>query len=124
MKKHYKDLLVWQKAIELAPNIYKLIHKLPEEETFALGMQLRRAVVSVASNVAEGQARKHVKEFLQHLRIAKGSLAELETQIIIAEKLSYFTKKEVEQAEIEINEVSKILNALLNSLSKTDNTLQ
>lgn len=116
MKKHYKDLLVWQKAIDLAPTVYQLVRKLPKEETFALGMQIRRAVVSIASNIAEGQARYSKKEFIQYLRIAKGSLAELETQLIIAEKLNYFTKKEIEQVEFRLNEVSKILNALIQSL--------
>ena len=116
MKKNYKDLLAWQKAIELAPHVYHLIKKLPKEETFALGMQLRRAVVSVASNIAEGQARGHKKEFLQHLNIAKGSLAELHTQFIIAEKVNYIINDDLKQIEDKIDEISKILHGLIKSL--------
>lgn len=116
IKKNYKDLLVWQKAIQLAPHVYDLVKKLPKEETFALGLQLRRAVVSVASNIAEGQAREHQKEFLQYLNIAKGSLAELHTQLIIAEKLNYIVNSDMRQIECEIDEVSKMLHGLIKSL--------
>jgi len=116
IKKNYKDLLIWQKAIELAPCVDKLVRKLPKEETFASGMQIRRAVVSVASNIAEGQARGHKKEFLQHLNIAKGSFAELHTQIIIAEKLNYFVREEIKKIEYEIEIVSKMLHGLMSAL--------
>lgn len=116
MKKNYRDLIVWQKAIQLAPCVYNLIHKFPKEETFALGLQIRRAVVSIASNIAEGQSRGHKKEFIQYLNIAKGSLAELDTQFIIAEKLSYLTTAEVQQIEEEINEVMKMLHGLISKL--------
>jgi four helix bundle protein len=115
IKKNYKDFLVWQKSIELAPNIYKLARKFPKEEWFSLGAQLRRAVVSVASNIAEGQARGHKKEFIQHLNVAKGSLAELHTQIIIAEKLNYLIE-EVRGIEYEVGIVSKMFHGLINSL--------
>ena len=116
MKKNYKDLLVWQKAIELAPHVYRLVKKLPKEESFSLGSQIRRAVVSIASNIAEGQARGHKKEFLQYLNITKGSLAELHTQLIIAEKLDYFLSEEVREIEGEIDIISKMLYGLINSL--------
>ncbi|MBX9577955.1 MAG: four helix bundle protein [Chthoniobacterales bacterium] len=116
MKKNYKDLLVWQKAIQLTPHVYSLVKKFPKEETFALGMQICRAVISVASNIAEGQARGHKKEFLQHLNIAKGSLAELHTQMIIAEKLSYLKHEEVRKVESDIDILWKVLHGLINSL--------
>jgi four helix bundle protein len=121
MKRNYKDLLVWQKAIELAPSVYRLIRKLPKEEIFALGSQMRRAVVSVASNIAEGQARGHRKEFLQHLNFAKGSLAELHTQLIIAQKLDYLTMAEVNQIEVQISEIAKMLHGLIQKVDPTTN---
>ena len=77
--KSYKDLLVWQKAMLAAKMIYLLIKQLPQEELFALSNQIRRAAISIPSNIAEGQARNSTKEFLQFLSIAKGSKAELET---------------------------------------------
>ena len=86
-KNNYRDLVVWQRAIDLVPEVYQLVKKLPKEETYALGDQLRRAVVSIPANAAEGQARQHHKEFLQHLSIAKGSLAELHTLLTVAQKL-------------------------------------
>ena len=118
-----KDLLVWQKAIDLAPSVYPLIRKFPKEETFALGAQMRRAVVSVASNIAEGQARGHRKEFIQHLNYAKGSLAELHTQLIIAMKLEYLSTTEVAQIEERIGEVAKMLHGLINKLESTNHEL-
>lgn len=120
IKKNYKSLVVWQRAIELAPCVYRLIRKLPQEETFALALQLRRAVVSVASNIAEGQSRGHRKEFIQHLNIAKGSLAELHTQLIIAEKLEYLTFVEIELIEQEISMVGRLLHGLINKLKTTN----
>ena len=119
LKKNYTDLLVWQKAIQLAPHVYELVKKLPKEETFALGMQIRRAVVSIASNIAEGQARGHKKEFLQYLNIAKGSIAELRTQIIIAEKLDYLKHEEVRRIENEIDILSKMLHGLIKGLQSS-----
>jgi len=116
MKKNYKNLLVWQLAIDIAPKIYRLIRKLPKEETFALGMQLRRAVISVPSNIAEGQAREYQKEFLQYLSIAKGSLAEVHTQLIIAQKLGYLTVEEIEHIEMEIGQVARLLHGLIHKL--------
>jgi four helix bundle protein len=121
MKKDYRDLTVWQKAIDFAPNVYRLIRKLPKEETFALGAQMRRAVISVPSNIAEGQARGHRKEFIQHLNIAKGSLAELHTQLIVAQRLDYLTPQEVTEAEKALEEVGRLLNGLINSLGPTEN---
>ena len=83
----YKDLIVWQKAIELATWIYGLTGGFPKEEIYGITSQMRRAAVSVPSNIAEGQSRQHKNEFIQFLSIAKGSLSELETQLIISGKL-------------------------------------
>lgn len=78
----YKDLIVWQKAIDFATWIYGMTSGFPKEEIYGIVSQMRRAAVSVPSNIAEGQARRHKAEFVQFLSIAKGSLAELETQLI------------------------------------------
>src|SRR3989338_11366185 len=84
----YKDLIVWQKSIELVIGIYKMTDKFPKSELYGLTSQIRRAAVSISSNIAEGYTRKHRLEYIQFLRIAFGS-GELETQIIIAKKLNF-----------------------------------
>ncbi len=85
----FKDLEVWKQGIDLVTEVYKLTGMFPSHEQFGLVSQMRRAAVSIPSNIAEGQGRKNVKEFIQFLYIAKGSLAELETQLIICERLKY-----------------------------------
>lgn len=89
MIKSYQDLDVWQKAMDLVVMCYKLCKKFPKHEVYGLASQLQRAAVSVPANIAEGRQRQHVKEFIQHLSIAYGSLAELETHIQIAGRLGY-----------------------------------
>lgn len=115
-KSNYKDLVVWQRAIELVPKVYELLKRFPKEETYALADQMRRAVVSIPANIAEGQARHHRKEFLQHLAIAKGSLAELHTLLIVAQHLSYLTAEALAQIESELSQISRPLNGLMTSL--------
>ena len=118
MKRDYKDLTVWQKAIDLVAEVYKATREFPKEELYGLTSQLRRCAVSVPSNIAEGQGRLTRGEFRQFLGHAKGSLAELETQLIIAEKLGYLKGP---QALInQLAELARLLNGLLNSLT-TDN---
>ena len=116
--KHYKDLLVWQKAIALVTQVYVLTRSFPREEWYGLTSQIRRAAVSVPSNIAEGQARLTPGEFRHFLGIARGSLAELDTQLIIAEKLGYLAAPcpVFEQ----LAEVGRMLSGLLSSL-RTDN---
>lgn len=87
----YKDLIVWQKSIDLVVEIYRLITKFPKAETYGLSDQLKRAAVSVPSNIAEGQSRKSEMEFYRFLCYARGSLAEVDTQLIIAQKVNYLT---------------------------------
>jgi four helix bundle protein len=118
MKRDYKDLTVWQKAIDLVTEVYKATRGFPKEELYGLTSQLRRCAVSVPSNIAEGQGRLTRGEFRQFLGHAKGSLAELETQLIIAEKLGYL--KEPRALVNQLAEVARLLNGLLNSLT-TDN---
>ena len=109
----YKDLTVWQKAMDLVVEIYKLVKFLPREEVYALSDQMRRAAVSIPSNIAEGYSRNTSKEYMQFLSIAKGSTSELQTQLFICLRLNYF---EESQAEIALNlceEVSKILSSII-----------
>ena len=87
--KSYQDLETWQQAMSLVVEVYRVTKLFPKEELFGLTSQLRRAAVSIPSNIAEGQGRTSTKEFLHHLSIAYGSLCEAETQILIAKKLDY-----------------------------------
>lgn len=112
----YKDFKVWQKAMDLTVEIYKLVKLLPKEETYALSDQMRRAVVSIPSNIAEGQGRNHTKEFINFLSIARGSNSELETQLQICVKLNYITEKEIENALKLCEEVGKMLSTLIKKL--------
>jgi len=91
---HYKDLVAWQKAMKLVVDVYRATREFPSHELYGLANQLRRAAVSVPSNIAEGQARFSHKEFLHSLTIARGSLAEVETQILIARELHYMGVEE------------------------------
>jgi four helix bundle protein len=115
--KHYKDLLVWQKGMNLAKLVYQLTMRFPAEERYGLTSQMRRAAVSVPSNIAEGQARRGTYEFLQFLSVAGGSLAELETQICLSVELGFTQQAEVEPALREIDELQKMLVALKRKLS-------
>ena len=114
----YKDLIVWQKGIGLAKNIYRLTRSFPDEEKFGLVSQMRRAAVSISSNVAEGQAR-HTKEFIQFISHAEGSTAELNTQLILAVELG-FSQKEIALPVYElIDEIRRMLNALRRKLAQS-----
>ena len=112
----YRQLKVWQKAMDLTVEIYSLIKYLPREETYALSDQLRRSAVSIPSNIAEGQGRNSDKEFVNFLSIARGSLWELETQIEICELLSYIDSSQKENVLTQTEEVGKMLNALAHSI--------
>jgi four helix bundle protein len=109
----YRDLIVWQKSIELVKHVYSLTQKFPKHETYGLADQLRRCSVSVPSNIAEGQARQHTGEFRHFLYIALGSISEVDTQIIIAEQLGYIATEEARQLEGQIVELKKMLRALI-----------
>jgi four helix bundle protein len=115
--KHYKDLLVWQKGMALAWLVYKLTKRFPDGEKYGLTSQLRRAAVSVPSNIAEGQARQSTKEFLQLLSHAQGSLAEVETQLLLGIELGFVQHLEVDPALSETDELQKMLVALKRKLS-------
>jgi len=114
----YRDLKVWQTGIDITLEIYKLTKDFPQHEIYGLTSQLRRAAVSIPSNVTEGQARKSDKELARFLGIAKGSLAEIETQIIIATELDYITQEKA-NAVLKLTEMeSRMLSGLINSVRK------
>jgi len=112
----FQDLTVWQRSVELALQIYKLTAKFPDSEKFGLTNQLRRASVSVASNIAEGYGRSTRGEYLQFLGHARGSIFEVETQIVIAKALEFGPKQTMLAAEELCNEVGKMLGAMMKTL--------
>jgi len=114
----YKDLVAWQKSMELVTGIYKATAGFPKDELFGLTSQLRRAAVSIPSNVAEGQGRLSEKEFRHFLGQARGSLMEVETQLQIAENLGYLQKENTNKLLESCAEVGRILNGLLAAVSK------
>ena len=116
----YQDLVVWQKGIGLCVKVYGLCATFPKSETYGLADQMKRAAVSVSSNIAEGQGRQHLKEFLHFLYISNGSLAELDTQRIIAEKIGLPPNSASADLEQQITEIRKMLYSLIRSL-KTEN---
>jgi len=115
--KSYRELLIWQKGIELVKEIYRLTKIFPKEEIYALCGQLRRSAVSVPSNIAEGQARQHTGEFKQFLFVALGSLAELDTQLVVANILGYLTSKELDKMSERIEELRKMTRGLISKLN-------
>ncbi len=116
----YRDLLVWQKAMQIAKMVYFLVKKLPREELFALSNQMRRAAISIPSNIAEGQARNSTKEFLQFLSVAKGSKAELETQLTLCVEINYLSTNDISQIMLLLDEIGKMINALINKLKTNE----
>lgn len=109
----YKDLILWQKSMELVKEVYLLIQKLPQEENYALSSQMRRAVVSIPSNIAEGSGRKSQKDYIRFLDIARGSQYELETQLHICIMLNYLTEDETKKVFSLLSEVGKLLNSFI-----------
>lgn len=116
--KNYRDLIAWQKAMELVELVYSETKKFPREEVYALTSQLRRAAVSVPSNIAEGQGRTSSREFLNFLSMAYGSLREIETQIIIAERLGYMSEGKARSILELSGEVGRLINGLSSSLKR------
>ena len=116
--KPHKKLEAWKRAIKLTIRTYRLTEKLPETEKFGLVSQMRRAAVSVASNIAEGAARNTKKEFVQFLFNAQGSLSELDTQMIICKELGYIPHEVLESLDNEMETESKLIAGLIKSLRK------
>lgn len=117
--KSYKDLTVWQKAIDLAESIYRITALFPNEERFGLINQMRRCAVSISSNIAEGKGRNSLNDYIHFLYMARGSLFELETQLTLSKKLNFVEQSE--EIEELINEVRKMLHALINKLKEINN---
>ena len=116
MGQSFKDLIVWQRSIELTTDVYKLTSKFPESERFGLTNQMRRAAVSVASNIAEGYGRSTKGEYVQFLGHARGSCSEIETQIVIVKNLGFGATQSLESAETHCNDVGRLLGALIKSI--------
>ena len=116
MKRVHHDLKVWQEAMALVKMIYESTNSFPAEENFGLKSQIRRAAVSIPSNIAEGAARTGSKEFLQFLSISRGSLSEVETQLLIAKDLGYL--KNPDHVLEQINKIFALLGGLINSIRK------
>lgn len=117
MLKSYKDLIVWQKSYELSLLIYSITKSFPKEELFGLASQMRRSVVSIPSNIAEGNVRGGTKEYTHFLRIAFASGAELETQVLISKDIGLIKESDYIRIDALLTEVMKMLNALIKKLS-------
>lgn len=116
--KSYQDLIVWQKSMDLVERVYRMTTVFPRDEVYGLSSQIRRAAVSIPSNIAEGQARKSTAEFLHFLSIAQGSRAEVETQTLIAQRLGYVTPNQIKEILSLLEEISRMLNTLRSKLRK------
>jgi len=114
----YRDLEVWQKAMDLVVECYKITEQFPKDEIYGLIIQLRRAAVSIPANIAEGRGRLHTGEFVQHLSIAYGSLAELETHLQIAQRLNYIDIEKLNQLLEKTAEIGRMINGLRRSLQE------
>ena len=112
----YKDLKVWQKGIEITDKIYSITDRFPKSELYGLTAQMRKASVSIPSNIAEGFARHHSKEYRQFLYISLGSCAELDTQLIIANRRNYLAKEKLDELAEDINHESRMLASLINKI--------
>lgn len=116
--KSYRDLETWQKAMDLVEEVYRETSSLPKEETYGLQGQIRRAAVSIPSNIAEGQGRDSRNEFLHHLSYAYGSLCELQNQLLLACRLGYLRQQAYDHLEDSSSCVARFINGLSNSLRR------
>ena len=112
----YRDLKVWQKAMDLVVESYRLSKRLPTTELYGLASQIQRAAVSIPANIAEGHGRDHLGDYLHHLSVANGSLKELETHLLVAKRLSYLRPDELEPAFQMTEELGRMLAGLAKSL--------
>lgn len=116
--RNHKDLTVWKEAVELSVACYEVTKKFPQGEHFALASQMRRAAISIASNIAEGAARAGSKEFAQFLYVSLGSASELDTQIEIAKKIGLGNISEIETLQLKVNGISRMLQGLIRSVKR------
>jgi len=122
MKKieNYKDLMVWQKSMDLVVEIYALLKSFPKNEEYELSSQLRRCSVSIPSNIAEGYGRNHTKDYCRFLEIARGSLYEMETQIELSARLGFISQTQLNDILEKSKEVEKMLNSLISKLKNAN----
>lgn len=116
--KTYKDLLIWQKGIEIVKEVYQICLEIPKDEEYGLKSQIKRAFISIPSNIAEGWGRGYTKNYIQYLKYARGSLLELETQIIIVQELDFISAASLNKIRELITEESKMINAFIKSIDK------
>ena len=116
--KSYKELNIWKKGIEIAERVYIITENFPQKELYGLSLQMQRSAISIPSNIAEGFVRGHTAEYKQFLRIALGSCAELDTQLIIAHKRNYTTQAEVMNLQEDLDHECRMIMNLIKSLSK------
>ncbi|MDD5543229.1 MAG: four helix bundle protein [Acidobacteriia bacterium] len=115
--KSYRELVVWQRAMDLVEESYRLSKRLPKTEIYGLCSQIQRAAVSIPANIAEGHGREHLGDYLHHLSIANGSIMELETHLYLLQRLSFFSSDETRHAMELTGEVGRLLAGLIRSLS-------
>ncbi len=120
MIRNYRQLIVWQKAMQLAERIYRVVEKLPDEERFGLSYQLRKCAVSIPSNIAEGHTRRSTREYLRFISIALGSIAEAETQLLLAARLGMVKPEQTASIEDLMVEVGKMLRAIQGKLKPNE----
>ena len=118
--KSYRDLRVWQDSMALAESCYRLTRSLPKEEMYGLTSQIRRAAASVPANIAEGHGRENTRSFIQYLRVAQGSLKELETHLLLAERVGLVGKADIDAPASQCEAVGKMLRSLIRSLQRKD----
>lgn len=116
--RNFRELVAWQQSVELALEVYRVTKRFPREEVYGLTSQLRRAAVSISSNIAEGQSRRSTRDFLHFLGIARGSLAEVETQLHIAAKLSYIESSAEKSLNEQVLELHRVLSGPIASLER------
>lgn len=114
----FKDLEVWQKSMSLVTEIYALTARFPKEELYGLTSQIRRAAVSIPSNIAEGRSKRSTRDFMRFIHIAYGSAAELETQLLIAQNLRYVGSETIQPIIAQLHTINRMLNGLLNGLDR------
>ncbi len=113
----YRSLLVWQKSVDFVVLVYRLLGRFPRNEQYGLANQMQRAAVSIPSNIAEGKERQSDRDFARFIAIALGSLAELETQLLIAQRLGYLDEASLQEATVQADEIGKMLRSLHKTLS-------
>lgn len=117
--KTHKDLIVWQKSVAFVTDIYKFTKSLPDDEKFGIISQLRRAAVSIPTNISEGAARHFRKEFVQFLYISLGSISEIDTLLLIVGNLKYSDNDELSKLQLRVDEIKKMLTSLIKSLNNS-----